>query len=260
MGTRMIQGAGFPAALGAADPKLVVINEAMAQKYWPGGDALGRTLRITGAGSFQIAGIVETGKYLSVTETPDPYLFFACDQMPSGELTFAIAAPDPGAIAPAVRATLARLDPRMPIMSMLTLDDEVGLAMYEARTLAGVMTSLASVGLGLSLIGLYAVIAFLVTRRRREIGVRMALGAQPRDVVMDVLRQTAVLAGWGVAVGVVVGAAVGRTLAGSLVGISPFDPATYLGAIAVVAITCLLATWPPSRRAARVDPAVTLRE
>lgn len=260
MGTRIVQGAGFPSHLGTTDPKLVVINEAMAQKYWPAGDALGRTLRVIGAGSFQIAGIVETGKYLSVTEAPDPYLFFASDQMPSGEFTFVVAAPQPNVIASAVRSTLARLDPRMPTLTMITLDEEVGLAMYEARILAGVMTSLAAVGLGLSLIGLYAVISFMVTRRRREIGVRMALGAQPRDVVIDVLRQTAVVAGWGVAAGVLLGAAAGNGLAGSLVGVSPFDLTTYLGAIAVISVAGLIATWHPSRMAARVDPAVTLRE
>ncbi len=260
MGTRLLQGSGFPARLGASDPGLVVINEAMAHKYWPAGNALGQTLRMTNAGSFQITGIVETGKYLSVTESPDPYMFFACDQMPSGELTFVVAAAQPGAIAPSVRATLARLDPRMPILGMMTLDEHLGFARYQAHILATTMTSLGSVGLALSLVGLYAVISFLVARRRREIGVRMALGAQPRDVVIDVLKQTAVVAGCGLLVGLLLAAAAGIGLAGSLVGVSPFDPTTYVAAILVVALACLFAVWHPSRRAASVDPAITLRE
>jgi predicted permease len=260
MGTRLVQGPGFPARIGPSDPKLVVINEAMARKYWPAGTALGQTLRVTDAGSFQVAGIVETGKYLSVSESPDPFMFFACDQMPSGEMTLVIAAPRPGALAPAVRAALARLDPRMPMLNAITFDEHLGFAMYQARILAGTITSLGSAGLALSLIGLYAVISFMVTRRRREIGVRMALGAQPRDVVIDVLKQTAVVAGWGVIAGLLLAGAAALGLAGSLVGLSPFDPATYLIAIVVVSLACLIAVWHPSRRAARVDPAVTLRE
>ena len=260
MGTRLAQGAGFPARIGPSDPKLVVINEAMARQYWPAGNTLGQTLRVTDAGSFQIAGIVETGKYLSVSESPDPYMFFACDQMPSGEMTLVIAAPQPGHAAPAVRTALARLDPRMPMLNVITFDDHLGFAMYQPRILAGTMTSLGSAGLGLSLIGLYAVISFMVTRRRREIGVRMALGAQPRDVVIDVLRQTAIVAGWGLGAGLLLAGAAASGLAGSLVGLSPFDPATYLMAIVVVSLACLIAVWHPSRRAARVDPAVTLRE
>jgi putative ABC transport system permease protein len=260
MGTRLLQGPGFPARLGPADPKLVVINEAMAKKYWPGGNALGQALRVTDAGTFEIAGIVETGKYNSVTESPDPYVFFASDQMPSGELTFIIAAPNPGAIAPAVRAALTRLDPRMPMLGLMTLDEHLGYAMYQSHILATTVASLGSAGLGLSLIGLYAVISFMVARRRREIGVRMALGAQPRDVMIAVLRQTAVVAAWGVLAGLVLAGVAGSALASSLVGVSPFDPATYVVASFVVATACLVAVWPPSRRAAKVDPAVTLRE
>ena len=260
MGTRLVQGLGFPERIGASDPKLVVINEALAQKYWPDGSALGQVLRVTAAGSFQIAGIVETGKYLSVTESPLPYLFFASTQVPSGEMTLVIAARDPSTIAAAVRATLARLDPRMPMLDVITLDEHLGFALYQPRMLAGAMTSLGVAGLALSLIGLYAVISFMVARRRREIGVRMALGAQPRDVAIDVLKQTAVVAGWGTVAGLTLAAAAGAGLAGSLVGLSPFDPATYLAAVAVVSLASLVAVWHPSRRAARVDPAVILRE
>jgi putative ABC transport system permease protein len=260
MGTRIVRGAGFPAAIGPSDPKLVVINEAMARTFWPAGDALGQMLHVTGAGSFQIAGIVETGKYLDVTEAPDPYMFFASDQMPSGEMTFVIAASRPSQVAPAVRAALARLDPRMPMLDIVTFDEHLGFAMYQAHILATTMTALGAVGLILSLIGLYAVIAFLVTRRRREIGVRMALGARPRDVVADVLKQTAGVAGWGLVAGLILAGAAASGLASSLVGVGGFDVLTYLVAVVVVSGACLIAVWQPSRRAARVDPAVTLRE
>jgi predicted permease len=260
MGTRLVQGHGFPPRLGTSDPKMVLINEAMARKYWPGGQALGQTLRVSGAGSFEIAGIVEDGKYLSVTEPPDPYLFFAFDQMPSGEMTFVIAASQPGAVAPAVRAALASLDSRMPTLNMITFDEHLRFAMYQPYILATMVTSLGTAGLALSLIGLYAVITFMVARRRREIGVRMALGAQPRDVVMDVLRQTAVVAGCGMIVGLLLAGAAGIGLAGSLVGVSPFDPVTYFVSIVAVSVACLIAVWHPSRRAAKLDPAITLRE
>jgi putative ABC transport system permease protein len=264
MGTRLLRGAGFPAEVTAASPKMVVINDAMARQYWPDGSALGQTIGVTGSdgGAFEVVGIAEDGKYMNLTEAAAPYMFFALDQMPSGEVTLvARTAGRAGAVTPAVRATLARLDSRMPTLgNIITLDEHLSVARYESRLLATTATSLGAAGLALSLTGLYAVIAFVVARRRREIGVRMALGAEPRDVVVDVLKQTGLVAGCGMAVGVVLAAIATGGLATSLVGLSPFDPATYVGALVVVSAASGLAVWQPARRAARVDPAVTLRE
>jgi predicted permease len=260
MGTRIVEGPGFPARLGTSDPKLVVINEAMAQKYWPNRSAVGQSLSITDAGSFLIAGVVETGKYLDISEAPDPYMFFSLDQMPSGETTVVVSATKPAQLAPAVRSTLARLDSRMPVLNMLTLDEHLNFARYEAKTLAGAAAAIGSAGLALGLIGLYAVISFVVSRRRRDIGIRIALGAEPRDVIVDVLKQAALVVGVGLALGLAIVPALASSLANSLVGMSPFDPSTFAAAIFVVAAASLLAVWEPSRRASRIDPALTLRE
>jgi predicted permease len=260
MGTRIVDGPGFPARLGPSDQKLVVINEAMAQEYWPNGGAIGQSLRVTGAGSFEIVGVVETGKYLDISESPDPYMFFSLDQVPSGETTVLATAPRPGEIAPAVRATLARLDSRMPVLSLLTLDEHLNFARYQAKTLAGAAAAIGSAGLALGLIGLYAVISFVVSRQRRDLGIRMALGAEPRDVILNVLKQAALVVGAGLTLGLVLAPAMASPLANSLVGTSPFDPTTYVAAVLAVAIASLLAVWEPSRRASRIDPAITLRE
>jgi ABC-type antimicrobial peptide transport system permease subunit len=146
------------------------------------------------------------------------------------------------------------------MLTLMTFDEHLRFALYQPHILAMTITSIGAVGLALSLIGLYAVIAFMVTRRRREIGVRMALGAQPRDVVMDILKQTAVVAGWGVVAGLILAGAAASALASSLVGVGRFDAATYFTAIVTVSLACLLAVWHPSRRAASVDPAAILRE
>lgn len=263
MGTRILEGTGFPPRVTASDPNVVVINEAMAQRYWPNESPIGRPLRILGpgrAGTFTIVGVAETGKYLNLTEAPDPYLFFAFEQMPPSEPTVVIrTAGDPASVAPAVRQILRDLDPKVPTLQMITVDQHMGFATYEPRLLVALVGTLGLFGLGLSLTGLYAVMAFVVASRQREFGVRLALGAQPADLVRHVVRQGAWLVGAGLAVGAPVALIATQMMRGSLVGLTPSDPSTYLPVAAVLAVVGIGASWHPARRASRTDPATVLR-
>ncbi|HUL74368.1 MAG TPA: ABC transporter permease [Vicinamibacterales bacterium] len=263
MGTRIIEGSGFASRITASDPKVVVVNEAMARRYWPNESPIGRTLRVLGpgpSGAFTIVGVAETGKYLSLTEPPDPYLFFALGQMPTSEPTIVIrTAGDPGLIAPAVRLILRDLDPRLPTLQMITLDQHMGFALYEPRFMVALIGTLGLFGLALSLTGLYAVMAFVVASRQREFGVRLALGAEPADLIRHVLRQGARLIGAGLAVGAPLALIATQAMTGSLVGLTATDPVTYLPVAALLSVVGLAAVWHPARRASRTDPASVLK-
>lgn len=263
MGTRIVQGAGFPARVSASDPKVVVINDEMARRYWPTQSPVGQTLRVLGpgnAGTYTIVGVAETGKYRNLTEAPDPYLFFAFDQMPSSEPTVIIQTDsDAARLAPTVRQILHDLDPRLPTLQILTLDQHMQFALYEPRFMSAVVGTLSLLGLVLSVIGLYAVIALVVASHQREFGVRVALGAEPRDLWGSVLRQTAIVIGVGLAVGIPLAFTGARTLSGSLVGVSSSDPFSYLAVLAIVVIVGMGAAWQPARRAARIDPVQALK-
>jgi putative ABC transport system permease protein len=262
MGTRLLRGRTFAELDNANAAKVVVVNETMARKYWPDGSALGRTIRVTGpgAGTFEIIGVVQDGKYINLSEKPDPYLFFSLLQVPSAQLTLMVQTDaDPGAAAATVRNVLKQLDPRMPTMQMMTLEEHTRFAFYEPHLAAVVVGNLGAAGLVLSLVGLYGVVAFVVARRRREIGVRMALGARPADIFRAVMTRALGLALCGVLIGTVTALLVTQTLAGSIYGVNPSDPLAFISTAALLVIVSAVASWWPARRAMQVDPVRALR-
>lgn len=262
MGTRLVRGRAFTDRDGATGPKVVVINETMASRYWPDRTALGERIRVQGpgAGEFEVIGVVRDGKINRLTETPEPYMFFSLSQVPSAELTLIVqAGADPVRATVVVRNVLRELDPRMPTLQMLTLAQHMRYASYEARVAAILVASLSFAGLLLSLIGVYGVMSSTVASRTKEIGVRMALGAASADILREVMRRAFVLAMWGVGVGVAIALAVARVLAGSLYGVGPADPATFVAAAAALTCMAMLASWGPARRATLVDPIASLR-
>jgi predicted permease len=262
MGTRLVRGRAFTEQDTANAARVMVVNETMANRYWPDGSAVGRTIRVKGpgAGDFEIIGVAEDGKYNSLGEKPDPYLFFPVLQVPSGQLTLMVRADaGPGAAAAIVRRVLTDLDPRMPTMQIITLEEHTRFAFFEPHLAAVVVGNLGGAGLVLSLVGLYGVVAFVVARRTREIGVRMALGARPADVFRTVMTRALWLALGGVLAGAAVGFLVARTIAGSIYGVSPADPLSFIATALLLVIVSALASWWPARRAMQVDPVRALR-
>jgi predicted permease len=262
MGTHLAAGRAFTERDGSTTPKVVVINETMAKLYWPGRPAVGQRLRVTGPGSgdYDVVGIVRDGKVNRLTEEPEPYMFFAQTQVPSSDLTLIVqAGADPTRAASTVREVLRRLDPRLPTMQMLTLSEHMRFASYEADLSSTIVGSLSVCGVLLSVIGLYGVISFVVARRTKEIGVRMALGAEPADIFRDVMGRALVLTLCGVGIGAVLAGMAMAGLGGSLYGISPWDPATFSVTAAALTAIALGASWWPGRRAMRIDPVQALR-
>ena len=248
--------------------EVVIINEEAARRYWPGRNPIGEQLHlgarlVSGVRSEQktIVGIVGDVKYggLDLTAPPEVYLPHA--QHPVGDLTIAVrTAGDPLGLVPVVRAGLSALDRELPIADIRTMDQVVGRSIAERRFTMMLLAAFAAVAVLLAAIGVYGVLAYVVSQRTQEIGVRLAIGATPGDVVRLFLREGATLALVGLIAGLTGAIGATRTLTTLLFGVTSTDPITFATVAAALAGVALLATYLPARRAAAVDPMRALRE
>jgi len=267
MGTPLLRGRDFSESDAAGAPGVAIVNETMARQFWPNGDAVGQSFEIPGTGDqasarrLQVVGVARDAKYMSLTESPMPYFYLPLLQDPRGEVTF-VARFSPGrtqAVA-MLRREMLSVDPAVPILQIVTLDDHMHAALAVERAVTTLVAGIGALGLGLSLVGLYGVISFLVARRTRDIGIRMALGARQHHVVGQVLREGVWLALAGIAAGSAAAAAVMKVAARVIYGVNPKDPLVFLATAAVVMAVALTASWLPARHAARVDPLAALRQ
>ncbi len=263
MGTPLLQGREFTDADRDGAPRVAIINEAAARRYWPGQNPLGRRLFTgdpTPENALEIVGIVPTGRYHTLGEEPRP-VFYECflqGQPLSGGLV-AQAQGAPEMALSMIRGVAQELDARLALTRLSTLEDHLSLALFPMRTSGLLLGVLGLVALVLATSGLFGVIAYSVSQRTREVGIRMALGAQHGDVLRLVMRQGLRLAGLGIVVGLVGALGVTRLLRGLLFGVTATAPLTFIAVPLVLLAVALLACWLPARRAARVDPMVALR-
>lgn len=266
LGIRILRGRDFEPRDGRGAGAVVLVNRFMATRFWPGQDPLGRHLKIA-AGmktaefvDCEIVGVVQDSKHLALTEEPKPFVYFPYAQRPAGEMTVVVrVAGSAAAMVEPFRREVAALDATMPTLQVTTLDAHMRFATLAERAVATLVAVLGGLGLFLSITGLYGVVSCLVSRRTREIGVRMAVGATPHDVVREVVRQGGRLALVGIAVGSALAAAAMRVVAGSLHGVRYWDPATYGTTCLLVLLVALAGAYIPARRASRVDPLAALR-
>jgi putative ABC transport system permease protein len=260
MGISLVRGRGFTAHDDASAPPVTIINETFAQRYWPRGDALGHHVN-TGAGNAEIIGIVPDIKQTSLLDTPEPQFYrpYAADPWTNMTVALHVARGDPASLASAVRQAVHKLDPSMPVFNVRTMDAVVEDARSASRTFGMLLTAFAIVALLLAAAGVYAVTSFLVAQRTRELGVRVALGAEPMRVAGMVLREGVVLALIGVVVGLGGALATARVLESMLYGVSTTEPLVFVEAALVLGLTAALASYAPARRASRVDPMEAMR-
>jgi macrolide transport system ATP-binding/permease protein len=259
IGIPVLRGRGLNAADDERAPKVAVINEAMARRYWPDGGALGGKLKTVGK-DLTVVGIVKNGAYQQLDEEPQPMLYAPMMQnYVSSMILHVRTAGDPAGLVNALRAEVRALDPSLPLADVRTMGEHLRLATFNQRLLASFLGGLGAIALLLSTIGLYSVIRYAVSQRTRELGVRMALGAQPGEVARLVLGQGMVLALLGAVLGLMVAFATGRLLANQLYGVSATDPVVFAGVLALLAAVSALASWLPARMAARVDPMIAIR-
>lgn len=236
-----------------------IINEAMAQRYWPDRNALGQRLSLDGEKYLEIVGVVKNSKYYNLKEEPLPYLYLHFLQYYDSRMTvFAKSSGDMGTLLPAVRREVETLDKSIPA-KVLTMKDALATVLVQQKLAAVLLSIFSLLALLLATVGLYAVMAYSVSNRTREIGIRMALGAQRSDVLKLVLKQGMLLTLVGLGVGLVAAFALTRFLAGLLYGISATDLTTFAAITLFQVVVALLATYIPARRATKIDPLRALK-
>jgi predicted permease len=264
-GTRMIGGRAFVPQDTANSSRVVILNQAMASRFFPRGDALGQHIVV--AGDFknerEVVGIAQDGKYKSPRETSEPMVFLPLRQL-SGEDLFASCLlvrtiGDPAQVAGELRAALARIDSSVPILKVTTLTAEIDRSMAREVLISRLSAFFSLLALLLACIGLYGVMSFNVVRRANEIGIRTALGAQSGAVLWMVFRETLVLLALGIAIGVPVTVGATTFVQSQLFGLSSSDPATIAVALAAIVLVTVIAGYVPARRAAKTDPLLALR-
>jgi ABC-type antimicrobial peptide transport system permease subunit len=245
---------------------VAIVNDTFASRYWPGADALGKRFRLTDGNQawVEIVGVAATHKYRALSEAATEFVYFPWAQNPSNDATVLVETEaDPAAAATPLREVVRSIDRNMPVLSLRTMEDFFRASSVTFTTvIVRIVGGMGSMGLALALIGLYGLVAYSVSRRTREIGIRVAVGANPRSVLRMVLRHGLVLALSGTAVGLLGSIA----MRGLLRAVFPFEDAgnldisTYALVVpALVAIT-LVAAYIPARRASRIDPLMALRQ
>ena len=258
------EGRAIGARDGAESLPVAVVSERMARHYWPGRSALGRRIKAGAADSdkpwLTIVGVVGELPYDWLDKQPPPVLYQSYRQAPEGWTTLAIRAHgDPMRVVPAVRSQVAKADPDQPLAAIKTLDRVMTDSVLGLSYVAVMMTVLGVIALALSAIGVSGLMAYAVTERTHEIGVRLALGAQRDSVLRMLVGRGMLLAGVGLGIGLTGSIFLARLLSSLIFGVSATDWATFGGVLAAMAAVALMASYIPARRAARLDPTVALR-
>jgi putative ABC transport system permease protein len=259
MGISVVRGREFTAQDGERGNKVVVINESLARRYWPGEDPLGKQLRIGESSNplSEIVGIVKDSvDFGSMREEP-PMLYTPFQDTESMNLIIHTSIDPNGMIQP-LRREISLLDENLP-MRIATMNELISSSQWEQRLGVTLLSILGGLGLLLTAVGIYGVTAYIVAQRTREFGVRMALGAQGRDVMKLVIREGMWLVLIGVIIGMAASLAVSRVLKSFLFGLSAADPMTFGIIPLLLAAVALLACYVPARRATKVDPMIALR-
>jgi predicted permease len=265
-GTRVMRGRGFTDGDDETGPVSVLINRTMAQRYWAGEDPIGHIVRLPGGHvDARVIGVTEDAPINQVGELPEPFLYIPFQQYAThlenmGELTFVIeTGPLAMSMAQDVRQALIHINPLLDPMFITSLPELIRYSTGSYQMMAELVTVLALVGLTLTIVGLYGFLAFRVGQRRREIGIRMALGATREATAWLVLRGTATMALAGLTVGVALAIAAARLESAVLFGVRPFDGVSIAAAFVILLVAVAVSAWLPARRAASIDPIQALR-
>ena len=257
----LVRGRGFTDADRPGAPAVVVVNEAFAKRFWGDADPIGKRISRNGENGpwMEVVGLARDGKYVSITESPRPFVYYPQLQMPDGIIMHVRTTGDPHRLLTVARREVAATAPTWMIERPRTLEEDVGASLLPQRIAAGLLGAFGVVALLLAAVGLYGVVAFAVAQRTREIGIRVALGAQGGEVLGLMLRQGMTLAGVGLLVGVPLAFAGARLASKFLIGSGAADPVVFVGAAGLLAFVTLAASYIPARRASKVDPMAALR-
>lgn len=263
MESGLVRGREFTEFDTADSPPVVIVNQALAEKLWPGADPVGRRLTLRWGEPMEVVGVVRTGKYVMVGEAPRPAYLQPFAQAYNAPVTlFLRTRGDPAAVIPAMRGVLQRMDSDLPVFNTQTMEEHLRSSAFgfmPMRMAAFVAGAQGIIGLLLAIMGVYGVVAYAVSQRTREIGIRMALGAERADVFRLVVRGGLKLIIIGLAAGLLFAGGLSMVLSGLLVGLSAFDPLVFASVAIGLVVVSLLACYLPARRAMAIDPALTLK-
>jgi predicted permease len=257
-----LRGRDFTPQEDKPEMRVAIVNQTFARKFFPGQEAIGKRFNFSGPDKpfWEIIGVCGDGKYNSLGEEPKPAVFRP--QLRDYGTAVALVARtkgDPRTALGAMQREMRNLDPTLPLYEVKTLTEHMKIPLFPARMAAGALGSFGLLALVLAAVGIYGVMSYVVAGRTREIGLRMALGAQTGNVRRLILRQGMTLALIGSAIGLAVAFAATRMLKSVLYGVNAVDPMTFLGVTVLLGTVALLACWVPARRASRVDPMIALR-
>jgi putative ABC transport system permease protein len=273
LGIRVVRGRSFDERDNENAPHVVIVDERLAQHFWPDRDPLGRRMYMPGDDKdllkidehtvwLSVVGVARTLRYenLDGSGAPVGAYYFPNSQQPAGSFTFALkTAADPDSVVRALRAEISRLDPDLAVFDVHSMSERIDLSLSSRRTSMLLANAFGGVALFLASLGIYGVLAYLVARRTREIGIRVALGSTRAGILKLVLREGFQLVVIGLVLGVIGAASLQKAVASEIYGVRPLDPLVLAGVMAVLAIVALAAFAVPARRAMRVDPMVALR-
>jgi predicted permease len=259
IGVTILRGRGITAADTREAARVAVINEAMAQKFWPGKDPIGQTIN-TDSSTYRVVGITRTTKVRTLGEEPRPFMLAPLAQEPSvTAMLVARTSGDAERTATQMLTALHEIDPGIMAIQVKTMQKHLAAMLLPARLGAMAFTLFAALALALAVLGVYGVVSYAVARRTREVGIRLAVGAQPAALVRLLMKEGLSLVVIGTAVGLLLGVGSAQVLRTLLFGVGSADPLTFLGAPLVLMAAGAIAAFLPARRASRVDPASVLR-
>jgi predicted permease len=265
LGIRLVRGRPFTTADRDSAPSVVIISDAMARRIWQGADPVGRRLRYGRADGPEatIVGVVGDVRFRDLTTpllTSEPDVYFPIAQRSPSSLHIALRSSlPPEQLAAAMRREIAAIDPTIPLWGVRPFDELLAQQTAAGRFASAVLTAFGLSALVLAAVGLYGVLAFVVSLRRREIGIRLALGATSSRVLEGVIGQGTALAATGLVVGVLAAFFSTRVIESQLFGVGTRDPVVFVGAAVSLLLVAIAASWVPARRAARVDPQIALK-
>ena len=258
----IVEGRDFDDRDQPKSQQVVIINQQMAEMLWPGESAVGKRIFI-GTDSREpneVVGVVKTGRYRSLAEDPRPYFYYPMTQRrPASMMLVMRTNVDPRSIVGAVRQEVQNIDRSVPVSSIKTMDEHMTYALWAPNMAASLSLGFGVVAILLSAIGLYSVMAYVVSQRTREVGIRMALGANRADVLKMIAVQGMRLAVIGVVIGLLLSLAMARALSSLLIGISGYDVTTFVVVPVLLVLVALIACYVPARRATKIDPLKALR-
>ena len=262
MGIPLLRGREFSDADHEGAPRVVLINETMAKKYWPNTDPIGHRVKETSNEQVwrEIVGIVGSVRHRERGREPEPEMFVPWSQRPDATLNMAVRTGfEPASAGGVLRSAVAALDPDLPLFDVRTMEARLSDSVAQPKFRTALLGTFAAMALVMAVIGIYGVMAFSVVQRTHELGIRIALGARRNVVIGLVLRHGAVLAGLGIVIGLAGALALTRVLQTLLFEVKPTDPLTFTMVPVALMGVALFACWLPARRAAKVDPMAALR-